>query len=277
MITKMVNIVLALLFAIISSLTCLHGIYTPNVKVIITAITLFFIMAELALYYILGRLMARNRANQTDSLRSQSGTALCDDESTLPELLSRMDPEWIVLKNFYRQGISADFVIIGPTGIHLVVVKDVRGELIKINDFLLLNNTRSINDFINVAKNHATSLQRDFRSFDKSINIIKPILCFSRARLSKGSSGLQDGVFVVSPESIIAAITDDTSILDSFHVYGIYTFLSRNSSFQKLSPHNPFRNCFIAPEQDDSEQENALRLGGSQEGVSYQGMIGASH
>ncbi len=276
MIAKLFNIALALLFALLSSLTCLHGIATPNFKVIIAAITLFFIMVELALYYILGKLVTGNRPVMSGHGITCRELPTPYKETSLLDKLSRMEPEWIVLKNFYRQGIEADFVVIGPTGVYIISVKEVRGELDKPNDFILLNNTRAIGNFMEGVRNQATILQRDFRSFAKRGRVVKPLLCFTRARLSMSAAGLQDGVLVTSPDDIVATITEGTPIIDSFDVYGIYTFLSKNSIFSKLSTHNPFRGCFIAPEPDVSETKNAPRLVESPEGALRHDMIGAS-
>ena len=256
MLAKLFNIALGLLFAVLSSLTCLHGIATPQFKVVIASITLLFIMAELALYFILAKLaIAPLSALEPEDLSSRNPAGQWDG-ARLSEMLSILPPEWIVLKNFYRNGIDADFVVIGPTGIHVITVKDLRGTIENYDGFLLLNKTRSINDFIRAVKDKASGMQRDFRSFAARGNVIKPVLYFSSAHLSGSVTGVHDDVLVTSAKSVITDITEEEIMLTSFDVYGIYTFLSQNSVFCKLSTHNPFRGCYSPqePEPDTNEK-----------------------
>ncbi len=251
MIAKIFNIAMALLFAVLSSVTCLHGFAAIQFKVVIAAVTLFFIMAELALYYLLGRLVTGNTPDeeQPESLKVvHRETPVVREENSLGKLLSQLPPPWIVLKNFYRNGVDADFVVIGLTGIHLINVKDVRGTIEKSETFLILNNKRLICDFIANVKDQADELQKDFRSFGKTGSVIKPVLCFSNAHLSRGSAGRYDEVLVTSTQSIIDQITGDNQVLNSFDVYGVYTVLCRNSVFRKLSTHNPFNGGFSGGE-----------------------------
>ena len=252
MIAKLFNIALTLLFALLSSLTYLHGLSTTHYKVVIAAIVLFFILTELTLYYILSRFMPDSSARQDDLTEPEESsyreTAATYGGGDLSELLTRLPPECIVLKNFYRNGFNADFVVIGPTGIHIIDIKEVSGDINKSRDLLLLNNRRSIGDFIEVVKRQAADLQRDFKSFGRKSSLIKPVLCFTRARLSRMSTGIHDGVLVTSARGVITDITENENILDSFDVYGIYTFLSRTSAFRKLSIHNAFLSCYSATE-----------------------------
>jgi Nuclease-related domain len=255
MLAKLFNIALALLFAVLSSLTCLHGVATPQFKVVIASITLLFIMAELALYFILGKLViGPSLTPESEAISPRDGVTEHED-ARLSEMLSLLPPEWIVLKNFYRNGIDADFIVIGPSGIHVITVKDLRGTIENYDSFLLLNKTRSINDFIRGVKEKAGGLRRDFRSFATRGNVIKPVLYFSSAHLCNNVTGIHDGVLVTSAPSVIADITEEEIMLTSFDVYGIYTFLSQNSVYSKISTHSPFRGCYVPQEPEADENE----------------------
>jgi Nuclease-related domain len=268
MIAKIFNIVLALLFAVLSSLTCLHGIAPPHFKVLIASLTLMFIMAELAVYYALSRIASGKLTLHDEKMHYHLESPLEWNDASLSELLSELPPEWIVLQNYYRKGIDTDFVVVGPTGVFIINVKNVRGQIQKYDSFLLLNNSRSINDFLQIVKDKANSFQRDFRSFGKTGNVIKPVLYFSQAQLRANSSGIHDDVLVTSSQSVITDITGNNHILKPVDVYGIYTVLSQNSVYSRLSTHDPFRGCFSIPsgETDRTQNEktppNSLELAG---------------
>jgi len=209
----------------------------------IAKLLLIYVVAELVLFYILDKLMTVPGPRVSEGHVDYRESPAAYETKSISDMLSLLQPEWIVLKNFYRHGIDADFVVIGPTGIHVIKVKDVRGEIDNFDNLLLLNNKRSINDFIEAVKKPAKDLQPDFRSFGTVNSVIKPILCFTRAHLSSMSRGWYDGVLVTSTRNVIADITGGNRVLTAFDVYGIYTFLCKNSVFRKLSAHNVFRGC----------------------------------
>ena len=148
------------------------------------------------------------------------------EQSNLTDVLSSLPSEYAVLNDFVSLDISINHIVIGPTGIYVIYVKNLRGGIERKGDVLLLNHKRSISDYIRNVKKQADYLRAIFKIFGGTKKVIKPVLCFSHAYVNLMSRGEFDGVLVISAKDIVTHITESTQILDSFDVYRAVTFLS---------------------------------------------------
>ena len=148
------------------------------------------------------------------------------EQNDLTEILSSLPSDYAVLNDFESLDMSINHIVIGPTGIYVIYVKNLRGGIERKGNVLMLNHKISISNYISNVKKQADNLYAIFKVFGGTKKVIKPVLCFSHAYVNLMSRGEFDGVLVISAKDIVTHITESTQILDSFDVYRAFTFLS---------------------------------------------------
>jgi len=214
---KSIMIALTLVFcALVLIMGCASNI-SPLLRFIVPGILLCCTTLLFAACYLYSSDIQSSGRNNTEGKSEQNN---------LTDILAVLPPEYAVLNDFDSMDLKICHIVIGPTGIYVIDVKNLRGGIERKGDVLMLNNNRSISEYISSVKKQADYLRVIFKMFGGTKKVIKPVLCFSHAYVNLMSRGEFDGVLVTSPQDIVTHITENVQILDSFDVYRAYSFLS---------------------------------------------------
>lgn len=113
-------------------------------------------------------------------------------EKIIGDELKKLDANYTIFQDVHLTGKSEniDFVVVGPTGIHAVEVKNHRGKVEFNGDVLTLNTRPFEKDFLRQSMREATSLN-DFLVTTGLRNVfVNPILVFSN-RFAEVRFGIQ--------------------------------------------------------------------------------------
>ena len=214
---KCIMIALTFVFlALVMIMGCASHV-SPMLRFIVPGILLCCTTLLFAACYLYSSDIQSNSKNKVDDKSEQSN---------LSNILSLLPSDYAVLNDFDSLDMMINHIVIGPTGIYVIDVKNLRGGIERKGDVLLLNHKRSISDYIANVKKQAEYLRAIFKIFGGTKKVIKPVLCFSHAYVNLMSRGEFDGVLVTSAKDIVTHITESAHILDSFDVYRAFTFLS---------------------------------------------------
>ncbi len=226
---KIIMAALAFVFVMILLIMGFASHISPMFRFIVPGILLgctALLMAACYLYGLDAGKKKRKREVKVKVKNKEQEEGESKESPGMVSILAELPSEYVVVHNFESLDVNVDHIVIGPTGIFVIMVKDLRGGVERIGDALLLNHRRSLADYLAVAKDKADYLRAVFKLFGGSKKVIKPVLCFTQAYVNLLSRGEFDGVQVTSAKDLVAFITESTETLDSFDVYRAYTFLS---------------------------------------------------
>lgn len=126
--------------------------------------------------------------------------------------LKKLDTNYTVFQDVHVPGKkeNIDFVVVGPTGIHAIEVKNHHGKVGFNGDELTLNGKSFEKDFLRQTMREATSLHDYFLESGKSNTFVMPIIVFSN-RFADVRFGIQPikNVRVIQYRWLIKMITSE--------------------------------------------------------------------
>jgi Nuclease-related domain len=160
-------------------------------------------------YIISKRSYYKNRKKKTGAaVEASTGCFNTDAE------LSKLPAEYIVVCNYHKGGLKIDNVVIGPTGIYVIDSNNVSGSIDKVLSVLMLNDNLSMEGDIKSLKERLNVVAELFKSHGLMIKALKPVLCFTTARVNLMANENADGVLVVSLKNLLPNIVKAPVSLD---------------------------------------------------------------
>jgi len=156
---------------------------------------------------------------------------LPSDIIDVTDILLKIKLEYIVISKYSRHDFEIDYVVIGPTGIYFIELKETRGTIDKIFNVLTLDNNYSIDEYIDTLKDKLKNFYVFLKLTEREMKSIKPVLCFTHARVNLLPHELVHDVMVVTIKNIVASITDAPVIFDVTDIQGAYALLCHGSTY----------------------------------------------
>ena len=184
-------------------------------------------------------LMVNSKVNNSKTIKNVTKMTVCIKKkkfynrknkggADISESLQKLSSEYEIIHKLVRNDIQIEQVIIGPTGIFIIQAKNMTQEISWSNGKLLENDYLTLKHIIDGLKVQAEIITTDFKTFDKRIGVIKPILCFTHAEKFIVTTGVCDDVTILAEESLGRVITGGGKILDSTDVQSASHFLIKN-------------------------------------------------
>ncbi len=142
--------------------------------------------------------------------------------------LHKLPNEYIIISGYRSKGLSFDNIVIGHTGIFLVLSNNYPGTVDNISGSLIMNNTFHMDLLIQSINTMTLGVVPILRSYSSSLT---SILCFTKAQVNLQSNEHFEGVLVLSVNSIEAYITTATPMLNTSEIKNAYTLLSEDATF----------------------------------------------
>ena len=129
--------------------------------------------------------------------------------------LSKLPPEYIVICNYHKQTLKMDNLVIGPSGIYVIDSNNINGAIDKVLSVLMLNENLSMDGSVQSLKEKMKVVSGLVTSHTPLVKALKPVLCFTDARVNLMANEQADGVLVVSLKNLLANITKAPVLLES--------------------------------------------------------------
>jgi Nuclease-related domain len=145
--------------------------------------------------------------------------------------LSKLPPEYVVICNYNCQALKVDNLVIGPGGIYVIDSNCINGTIDKVLSVLMLNENLSMDGSIQSLKEKLNAVAERLKSHTPLIKALKPVLCFTTARVNLLASEHADGVLVVSLKNLLSNIAKAPVILDSSEIRNASSLLLSGAEY----------------------------------------------
>ncbi len=128
--------------------------------------------------------------------------------------LSQLPSEYIVICNYHKQTLKMDNLVIGPSGIYVIDSNNIHGAIDKVLSVLMLNENLSMDGCVQSLKEKAMVVRGLVTAHTPLVKALKPVLCFTDARVNLMANEQADGVLVVSLKNLPANIVKAPLLLE---------------------------------------------------------------
>ncbi len=231
---KSKNIVLLL----VSSLVAIMVFATDSdtfIRFILPCLALSFLFVSIALYlsdfystcgnYIISKRSYYKNKKKKPVVVAETGCFNTNFE------LSKLPPEYIVICNYHKQAFKMDNLVIGPSGVYIIDSNNIIGAIDKVLSVLMLNENLSMDGCIKSLNEKLKIVTDLVKPHTVIIKALRPVLCFTDARVNLLANEHADGVLVVALKNLVPNIAKAPVILDSLEIRNAFLLLMTDAEY----------------------------------------------